>query len=132
MSLYDSILSNTAGVVFRAYTGNVDPWTLQQQKDDAAAAITKALGPNATPEEIAGAQSQVESEIDTTLKQANAHPDQASLGPRLPIIGVLDLPKIQKLVDGALVVLAVGALLYFGVLYHKTIRREFGKLKEGR
>ncbi len=132
MSLYDSLLSNTVGVAFRAYTGNVDPWTLQQQKDDAAAAIKQALGPNATPEEIAAAQSQVESEIDTTLKRADAHPDQASLGPRLPIIGVLDLPKIQKLVDGALIVLAVGAVLYFGVLYHKTIRRQIEKLKKGR
>ncbi len=132
MSLYDSLLSNTVGVAFRAYTGNVDPWTLQQQKDDAAAAIKQALGPGATPEEIAAAQSQVESEIDTTLKRADAHPDQANLGPRLPIIGVLDLPKIQKLVDGALIVLAVGAVLYFGVLYHKTIRRQIEKLKKGR
>ncbi len=132
MSLYDSVLSNTVGVAFRAYTGNVDPWTLQQQKDDAAAAIKQALGPDATPEEIAAAQSQVESEIDTTLKRADAHPDQASLGPRLPIVGVLDLPKIQKLVDGALILLAVGAVLYFGVLYHKTIRRQIEKLKKGR
>lgn len=132
MSLYDSILSNTAGVLFRAYTGNVDPWTLQQQKDDAAAAAVKALGPDATPDQIAAAQSQVESEIDTTLKQADAHPDQASLGPRLPIIGVLDLPKIQKLVDGVLIVASLGALVYFGVLYHKTLGREFRKLKEGR
>ena len=132
MSLYDSVLSNTVGVAFRAYTGNVDPWTLQQQKDDAAAAIKQALGPDATPEEIAAAQSQVESEIDTTLKRADAHPDQASLGPRLPIVGVLDLPKIQKLVDGALILLAVGAVLYFGVLYHKTIRRQIEKQKKGR
>lgn len=132
MSLYDSILSNTVGVAFRAYTGNVDPWTLQQQKDDANAAAVLALGPDATPEAIAAAQSQVDSEIDTTLMQANAHPDQASLGPRLPIIGVLDLPKIQKLVDGVLIVAAVGAVIYFGVLYHKTLGREFRKLKEGR
>ena len=34
MSLTDSILSNTVGVAFRAVTGNVDPWTLQQQKDE--------------------------------------------------------------------------------------------------
>jgi hypothetical protein len=132
VSFYDSILSNTVGVAFRAYTGNVDPWTLQQQKDDANAAAVQALGPNATPEDIAAAQSQVDSEIDTTLLQQNAHPSQASLGPRLPIIGQLDLPKIQKLVDGVLITAAVGALLYFGVLYHKTIRREIEKLKEGK
>lgn len=132
MSFYDSVLSNTAGVVFRAYTGNVDPWTLQNQKDNAAAAAVQALGPDATPDQIAAAQSQVESEIDTTLTMQGAHPDQASLGPRLPIIGVLDLPKIQKLVDGVLILAAVGGLVYFGLLYHKTLGREFNKLKEGR
>jgi hypothetical protein len=132
VSFYDSILSNTVGVAFRAYTGNVDPWTLQNQKDNAAAAAVQALGPDATPEQIAAAQSQVESEIDTTLTMQGAHPDQASLGPRLPIIGVLDLPKIQKLVDGVLITAAVGAVIYFGVLYHKTIRRELDKLREGR
>ncbi len=56
--------------------------------------------------------------------------DQATL--RLPIIGTLDLPKIQKLVDGVLIVAAVGSVIYFGVLYHKTLGREFRKLKEGR
>lgn len=132
MTLYDTILSNTAGVAFRAYTGNVDPWTLQQEKDDAAAAAVKALGPDATPDEIAAAQSQAASGIDVTLKQLDAHPDQASLGPRLPLIGQLDLPKIQKLVDGILIVASVGAVLYFGVLYHKTIRRQIEKLKEGK
>lgn len=132
MSVSDWILSNTAGVAFRAYTGNVDPWTLQQQKDDANAAAVKALGPDATPDQIAQAQSQVDSAIDTTLTMQGAHPDQASFGPRLPLIGQLDLPKIQKIVDGILITAAVGALLYFGVLYHKTIRREIEKLKEGR
>jgi len=130
VSLLDSVLSNTVGVAFRAYSGNVDPWTLQVQKDEIAAATTKALGPDADPDVVAQKIAAAQTEVDVFLKSTDSHPDQAGL--RLPIIGVLDLPKIKTLVDGALVVLAVGALLYFGVLYHKTIRREFGKLKEGR
>ena len=53
MSWTDTILSNTVGVAFRAATGNVDPWTLQQQKDDIAAATKQALGPDADPDLVA-------------------------------------------------------------------------------
>jgi len=140
MSWSDSILSNTAGVAFRAWTGNVDPWTVQAQKDDAAAAATRiyteaaaATGAPIDQAALADAQARAASEIDAVLKMDNAHPDQVSgFGLRLPGIGVLDLPKIKKLVDGALIVLAVGSLLYFAVLYHKTLGREFRKLKEGK
>src|SRR5258707_11743750 len=130
MSWTDTILSNTVGVAFRAATGNVDPWTLQQQKDDIAAATKQALGPNADPDLVAQKTAAAQSEVDVFLKSTDSHPDQATL--RLPIIGVLDLPKIQKLVDGILIVAAVGSVIYFGVLYHKTLGREFRKLKEGR
>ncbi len=116
MSWTDTILSNTVGVAFRAATGNVDPWTLQQQKDDIAAATKQALGPNADPADVAQKTAAAQSEVDVFLKSTDSHPE----------------PKIQKLVDGILIVAAVGSVIYFGVLYHKTLGREFRKLKEGR
>ena len=130
MSWTDTILSHTAGVAFRAWSGNVDPWTLQQQKDDIAAATKQALGPDADPDVVAQKIAAAQAEVDVFLKNTDAHPDQAGL--RLPLVGVLDLPKIKTLVNGTLVVLAVGVVLYFGVLYHKTLGREFKKLKAGR
>lgn len=130
MSFLDSVLSNTVGVAFRAYSGNVDPWTLQAQKDDIAAATKQALGPDADPALVAQKTAAAQAEVDVFLRNTDAHPDQVSL--RLPGVGVLDLPKIQKLVNGALVVIAVGSVIYFGVLYHKTLGRQFRKLKEGR
>src|SRR5258708_5572379 len=130
MSWTDTILSNTVGVAFRAYSGNVDPWTLQEQKDDIAAATTKALGPDADPADVAQKIAAAQAEVDVFLKSTDSHPDQAGL--RLPIIGVLDLPKIKTLVDSVLIVAAVGSISYFGVLSHKTLGREFRKLKEGR
>jgi hypothetical protein len=130
MSWTDTVLSNTVGVAFRAATGNVDPWTLQSQKDDIAAQTTQALGPDADPAVVAQQIAAAQSQVDVFLKSTDAHPDQATL--RLPIIGALDLPKIKSLVDGVLIVAAVGAVIYFGLLYHKTLGREFNKLKEGR
>src|SRR5258708_15264382 len=130
MSWTDTILSNTVGGAFRVATGNVDQWTLQAQKDDIAAATTKALGPDADPADVAQKIAAAQAEVDVFLRSTDSHPDQATL--RLPIIGTLDLPKIQKLVDGVLIVAAVGSVIYFGVLYHKTLSREFRKLKEGR
>src|SRR5258708_28518279 len=105
MSWTDTILSNTVGFAFRGVTGNVDPWTLQQQKDDIAAATKQALGPNADPADVAQKTAAAQAEGDGFLKSTDSHPDQAIL--RLPLIAALDLPKIQKLVDGILIVAAV-------------------------
>jgi hypothetical protein len=131
MGWKDTFLANTAGVLFRARTGSVDPWTLAQQKADAAAAIKKALGPNASPETVKQAQARVQNDIDVSLKQNQAHPDQAP-PIRLPGIGALDLPKLNALVNGALAVLAIGTLVYFGVMYRKTLVRQYRKVKRGK
>jgi hypothetical protein len=132
--LLDSVLSNTVGVAFRAVSGNVDPWTLQQQKDDAAAAAKQALGPNATPEAIAQAQAAAESEIDVFLKTTDSHPDQAGL--RLPGLGVVGssefLQKLEKIVNVSIAVLAVGTVVYFAVLYRGTLGKQINKLKKAR
>jgi hypothetical protein len=85
MSLFDTVMSDTVGVVYRAGTGNVDPWTKQQIIDDAAADNIKAGADPAT------AQRQAEADVTNTLKTfslggddpTGADPSQAT-GLRLP------------------------------------------------
>src|SRR5262245_19332780 len=103
MSFADSILSNTVGVAWRAVSGTVDPWTLNNQKEDTAADIAKASGPDADPGAVAAAQAQAASNMDSVLRQQGAHPDQA--GVRIPGLGNLGsaefLKKLEHLVYGA-------------------------------
>jgi hypothetical protein len=124
VGLINSILSNTVGVAFRAYSGNVDPWTLQNIKDDTAAQIAQASGPDADPAQVAAAQAQANSDIDSNLYEQDAHPDQAGL--RLPGLGVVGsadfLQKAEKLVYGLIAVGAVGAVIYFGAKYRKLFK----------
>lgn len=129
MSWYDSVLSNTVGVVFRGVTGNVDPWTLQAQKDQLAADTVQALGPDATDSDIAIAQAQALSETDSYLKSIDAHPDQA--GVRLPGLGVIGTPeflaKLEKVVYGLIAVGALVGVFYFTRRYGSTLKQTFRK-----
>ena len=141
MGLLDSILSNTVGVAYRATTGNVDPWTVDQQKQDVAAAVAQASGPNADPAQVAIAQAQAQAEIDAELMSAHAHPDQSGLriggvigtllggGKDGIVIGGPDdnttslLAALQKYVYGAI---AVGAIVGGFWLY-----RSYGGIVKG-
>src|SRR5713226_6243032 len=81
MGLFDTVMSDTVGVVFRATTGNVDPWTKQQIIDQATADQIKA---GATP---ATAKANAEQIVNDSLKtftlggddKVGADPSQASL-----------------------------------------------------
>lgn len=119
MGVLDSVLSDTVGVAFRAVTGNVDPWTLQNIKDDTAAQIAQASGPDADPADVAVAQAQANADIDSNLLSQDAHPSQA--GVRLPGLGVVGSPeflaRVEKIVYGLIFVGAVGGVLYFGAKY---------------
>lgn len=55
MSIFDTVLSDTIGVPFRAVTGNVDPWTKAELIDDAAAAQVAAGADPATAQATADA-----------------------------------------------------------------------------
>ncbi len=111
-----SFLSSTVGVVWRAATGNVDPWTLKEIKTETRGGIAKASA-GADPGVIAERQKRAEDEIDGFLRQVDAHPDQSGL--RIPGLGVLGSPdflkKIGKLVNVALLLLVAGAGLWFVV-----------------
>jgi hypothetical protein len=124
MSFIDSVLSNTVGVAYRAYTGNVDPWTKQQIVDDTAAGIHNASltgGVDPLTGELIGyavdsstAAAQANQIVTQTLVSDNADPSQSTLGPRIPGLGQLTLPTLDKLVNGALV---IGALVLGFYLY---------------
>jgi hypothetical protein len=129
MSWTDSILSNTVGVVYRAASGNVDPWTLQAQKDQVAADTKQALGPNASDADVAAAQVNAQNAIDSYLKTVNAHPDQAGI--RLPGLGVIGTPEfLAKLEKVVYVLIAGGALVcvfYFSQRYGSILKKTFRK-----
>lgn len=125
MAWYDGILSNTVGVAFRAVTGNVDPWTLQQIKDQNAADIEQAAGPDADPAYVAAQQAQAANAIEADLIANDAHPSQAGVRiPGLGIVGSADfLANLEKLVYGAIAAMAIGGAVYFGLQYKKYFKK---------
>jgi hypothetical protein len=129
MSWYDTVLANTVGLGYRAVSGNVDPWTLQNLKDDAAAQAAQALGPDANAAQIEAAQASAQSEIDAFLKSTDSHPDQA--GVRLPGLGVVGSPdflrKLEKLVYGLIAAGAVVGGVYFAQRYGSVLKKTFRK-----
>ena len=129
MSLFDSVLANTVGVVYRGATGNVDPWTLQVQKDQIAADTKQALGPRASDAEVLAAQVQAQNEVDAFLKKIDAHPDQAGI--RIPGLGVIGTPeflaKLEKIVYGLIAAGAVVGVFYFSQRYGSVLKKTFRK-----
>jgi len=129
MSFFDTVLSNTVGVAYRGATGNVDPWTLQVQKDQIAADTKQALGPRASDADVIAAQVRAQNEIDSYLKSVDAHPDQA--GVRIPGLGVIGTPeflaKLEKIVYGLIAAGAVVGVFYFSQRYGSVLKKTFRK-----
>jgi len=127
---YDTVLSNTIGVPFRALSGNVDPWTLAAQKDQIAADTKQALGPGATDSEVAIATAQAQNEVDKFLTSTDSHPDQA--GFRLPGLGVIGTPaflaKLEKIVYGVIAAGALVGVFYLSRRYGSTLKKTFAKV----
>src|SRR5258708_4443702 len=129
MSWYDTVLANTIGVPFRAFSGNVDPWTLAAQKDQIAADTTRALGPNATDAEVAIATTKAQNEVDSFLTTTNAHPDQAGI--RLPGLGVIGTPEflahLEKVVYALIALGGIAGVFYFWRRYGSIVKSTFRK-----
>jgi hypothetical protein len=123
-------LSNTVGLAYRATTGNVDPWTLSQLKQDQSAARVQALGPDATDAEKAVAAAQAADQVDSYLKSVNAHPDQPCVL-RLPGLGCADSPeflaKLEKIVYGLIALGAGVGAFFLWQHYGSTIKKTFAK-----
>jgi hypothetical protein len=129
VSWYDSVLSNTVGVVYRAASGNVDPWTLANIQEQQAADIAQALGPNASPADIAAAQKNSAAAIDNYLTGIDANPNQAGL--RLPGLGVVGsaqfLANIEKVIYGVLILGAIAGGFYLYQQYGSIVKKTFAK-----
>jgi hypothetical protein len=125
MSWVDSVLSDSVGVLWRAGSGTVDPWTLQAQKDEVNAGIAQASGPNATAAQVAIAQEQASVDMERVLTASGTHPSQAGI--RIPGLGNIGSPeflgKMNKIVDGLLIAGAVAGVVYF----YSQYRSIFGK-----
>jgi hypothetical protein len=129
MSFLDSVLSNTVGVAWRAASGTVDPWTLQNIKDSTNADIAQASGPDADPAQVAINQAQAGLQIDSDLTANNAHPDQAGINiPGLGNIGSPDfLVKAEKIVYGLIFVGALAGAFWLYQSYGSTFKKVFEK-----
>lgn len=130
MSFSDTILSNTVGIAWRAYSGTVDPWTLANQKEQTAADIAQASG--ASQPEIYGPvdqgvlaanQAKAASDIDSNLLEQKMHPSQA--GFRIPGLGNLGseefLQKAEHIVYGLLLVGGLAGVAYFTYKFRRTL-----------
>jgi hypothetical protein len=115
-SIFDTVGSYTVGVLWRAGTGTVDPWTKQVQIDEQAAAIAKAKG-NDTPTDADIAQAA--SDVTNTLKLSNSDPSQASIFGNNP--GVTNLIEDLKLLGYGLIVLGIA---YVTIQIIPLIRRK--------
>lgn len=131
MGILDSIMSNTVGVLYRARTGSVDPWTLANQNEELAGQIAQAKGPGADPADVAIAQAAAVKEQNDYLKSIGEHPDQACTGVALPVIGCLDgdnyLSYLNKIVYGALFVGAVVGGFWLYQSYGSLVKGAFRK-----
>lgn len=76
MSVLDTLASYTVGIVWRAGTGTVDPWTKQNQVEAEAVALAQAKG-SATPSPADSQQALTD--VTNTLRLSNSDPSQASI-----------------------------------------------------
>lgn len=75
----NTLWGNTLGQIWSAATGTLDPWTNANVIANAQQNVATALGPNATPAQIAAAQQSVGSLICGYTHSIGAAPDQATL-----------------------------------------------------
>jgi hypothetical protein len=94
MSLWNSFAADTAGFVYRSLSGNLDPWTVKNLKQQAAADLTKAAGPNADPTVLAANIAAGNAQIDGIIAANGATPGQCFF--RIPIFGCITGPDSQE------------------------------------
>lgn len=134
MSFLTDLKANTIGLVYRAWTGNVDPYTVQQQKEAADAAIAKA-GTGLSLEQIQALQDQADRERAAALNANDANPNNPDgslkAGLRIPGLGVVGsqefLGRLEKIVYGLIAAGAVVGAFYFAQRYGSIVKKTFRK-----
>jgi len=92
MSLFDTFMSDTVGVVYRAGTGNVDPWTKQELIDQETAGNVAAGG------DPVSSATQAEADVTSTLKTFTLGGDDRVGADPSQTTGI-NLPSHQALKD---------------------------------
>jgi hypothetical protein len=118
MSIWNSFMADTVGVIYSARTGNVDPWTVADFKDQCAVGIRKAM-PGAAEASIQAAILECQKSVDATLRSnpgGSAAPGDCQF--RIPYFGCIagadsaeGLNKLKNAVD-ILVFVVVAAVIY--------------------
>jgi hypothetical protein len=131
MSWWDTVKANTIGTVYSAWTGNVDPYTVAQIKQDTAADITQA-GQGLSPQQVKAQQDAAARTIDATLNVNEANPNnpdgslKKSL--RVPLLGTLDSLKVLKTLEAVtytiIALVVIGGVTYLAVK-GEQLTREF-------
>src|SRR5260370_797690 len=124
MSFLDSLKANTIGVVYSAWTGNVDPYTKAIQRQETDAAIAQA-GTGMSPAQIAAVQAKAHAEMDSILNINDANPSNpdgsSKVGLRIPGFGVVGsaefLKKAETVLYTGIALLGIGGIAYFAVKY---------------
>lgn len=91
MGLFDTFMSDTVGLVWRASTGSVDPWTKQEIIDQGVAADIQA---GADPDQARQEQTQVVTDTLKTFSLGGGDPVGAD-----PSQAKLSLPSLQAIKD---------------------------------
>src|SRR5260370_9062231 len=131
MSFWNTILGNTVGTVYSAWTGNVDPYT----KADIVAATKADIateGAGLSPGQVKAQQDQADRDANSVLNinDANPHNPDGSLKAsiRVPILGTLDSLKVLKTLEGlvytVIALAAIGGITYLAVK-GSQLTREF-------
>ena len=134
MSFLNDLKANTVGFVYRAWSGNVDPYTLQAQKEETDAAIAKA-GTGMSPEQIKALQDQADRERAAVLNLNDANPNNPDgslkAGLRIPGLGVVGsqefLARLEKIVYGLIAAGSIVGIFYFSQRYGSVLKKTFRK-----
>lgn len=96
MSFYDTVMSDTVGVAYRAATGSVDPWTKSELQQQEATDLVQASGGTVTPEAASDQAQQDITDTLTTFSLGGGDPVGAD-----PSQAHISLPSGQALSDTA-------------------------------
>ncbi|MGH7744436.1 MAG: hypothetical protein ACREQ5_06385 [Candidatus Dormibacteria bacterium] len=125
MSFLNTLKADTIGVAYRAFTGNVDPYTLANIQENTNAGIAKA-GTGQDPSVIAAQQAAAARDITSVLNANDANPlnpdGSLKVGLRVPGLGVVGtapfLKNVETLVYSALGLVVIGGVAYLAVKLH--------------
>lgn len=140
MSLWNSIMANTVGVLWRAKEGTVDPWTNANQQQELAENIRRAKGPAVqkafeTPteaeqrhdREVQQAVAQAQAERDKVLEVQGALPTQPGKWGWFSDLSEAFSGEGGKLKFYASALIAIGALGMLGYFVLQVTRLVRGK-----